>query len=70
MGNSEKKLGKPIVQSLALQCYIPLVNATQQAEERQPYFALENLLQTLDDLHDLASKGARCDLVLLFAFNA
>lgn len=63
-----RKLG-PLVQSLALQFYNSLANAAEQAEERQAYFALEDLPQRLANLRDLAFKGARCDLALLFAFN-
>lgn len=63
-----RKLG-PLGQSLVLQYYSLLANAAEQTEERQAYSALEYLLQRLANLHVLAFKGARCDLVLLFAFN-
>lgn len=57
-------------QSPILQEYSHLANAAEQAEERQAYFALVYLLQRGAHLHGLAFKGARCDLVLLFAFNS
>lgn len=60
---------EPLVQSLALQYYSPVANAAEQAEERQAYFGLEYLFQRLANLHDLAFKGTRHDLVLSFAFN-
>lgn len=63
-----KKL-EPSVQTLALQYHSLLADAADQAEERPACSALEYLPQRRAILHDLAFKGARCDLVLLFVFN-
>lgn len=59
---------EPSVQTLGLQYYSLLADAADQAEERPTYSALEYLPQRPANLHYLAFKSARCDLVLLFVF--